>query len=199
MHNSHDALVLGSITGIERGVCTIAVAETIVSSYTAGGAPPAYLLEPETVTMRAADISFFGHEKRPPRHGDRVLISVNQAAGGLYTVANGAFLVSSLDKFDLSVVLPEDAAPGCLPVAAALECFVHSSGKIATFHFYQDIAVSYYMGKDRDFGKGIFIYYLGYEDITPHSPVLGSRLPHPGMDATYEVHNPGKNGADRGG
>ena len=187
MHNDHDALILGQVQSVENGVCTIKVSETIVSPFVADNIPPVRLLEPQTVQIDTAGLSYFGHENRPPAQGDQVLVSVNRTAGDRYEVSNGAYLVSSLDKHDLSVLMAEDAPTGCLPAAAAVECFVHSGAKITTFLFYGDTAVAYYMGKDSAYDKCLLIYYRGYDEVSPLTPVPGCRLPDPGITPTFEA------------
>ena len=187
MHNSHDALILGHISSVEDGICTIMVSETIVSPVNAVNASPKRLLEPQMACINAADILYYGHENRPPLLNDNVLISVDQVAGDMFAVANGAYLVNGLDKLNFSVILAEGAPSRYEPAAAAVECFMLSNAQISTYLFYQDTAVGFYMSKDRNPEKIMYIYYQGYNEVKPRTPVPGSLLPQPGMAPTFEV------------
>lgn len=187
MHNSHDALILGRVSSVEDGICAIDVSETIVSPINARNTAPARLLKPQTVKINMSDIIYYSHENRPPLLDDNVLISVDQVAEDMFTVANGAYLVDSLDKLNISVILAADAPGSHRPAAAAVECFMLSNAQISTYLFYEDIAVGYYLDKDHDYHKSAFIYYQGYAEATPRTPVPSGRLPHPGPAATFEV------------
>ena len=191
-HNSHDALILGQITAVADGVCAISVSDTIISGASAKNASPDRLLKPDTVRISVGELRFFSHEDRLPQPEDKVLISVNQVAGDLFSVAHGAFLVGGTDRTDFSVILAKDAPSARLPVAAAVECFVISGARVSTFLFYEDIAVGYLMSGRGDKATIVYIYYRGYDKVTPRSPVPGAKLPHPGMDATYEVYKADK-------
>ena len=191
-HNSHDALILGQVVAVKDGVCTINVSDTIISYASAKNASPDRLLKPDTVRISVSELHFFSHEDRLPQPEDKVLISVNQVAGDMFTVAHGAFLVSGTDRTDFSVILAKDAPSVSLTVAAAVECFALSGGRVSTFLFYEDIAVGYLMGKSGDRATIVYVYYRGYDKVTPRSPVPGAKLPHPGVDATYEVYKAGK-------
>jgi hypothetical protein len=193
MHGEQDALILGEIVAMEDGLCTIAVSDNIVCE-----GSPRQQLKTETVTISAADMrldeAFYStYQQNSPQVGNYVFASLNRRQDGNFKVVWAFCRVNSLDKANLSLVIPEDELSAFWQMdGAARECFIHSDGEIAAFYFDGDLGeVGYYLDGKSGFGEHVVIYNY---DPSP-SRILGDSVERDGgadSGESTEVAEPGE-------
>lgn len=147
MHNDHDALIIGEITGIHETGVRVRVEKSIVSAENLNETHPKKQLSLSEATV----ISPFGYEGFynedsscivDPSVGDYVLLSLKKT-GNKFEIAWGAYKVDSLNNENLSVVLPDNSQVWSRMEAAAVKVFVNNDGKITEFAFDGDSKTVY--------------------------------------------------------
>ncbi len=152
MHNDHDALIIGEITGIHETGVKVRVEKSIVSAKNLNETHPKKQLRLSEATVISPFVyaGFYNEDGNCiAEHsvGDYVLLSLKKA-GNKFEIAWGAYKVDSLSYENLSVVLPENSQVWNRMESAAVKVFINSDGKITEFAFDGD-SKTVYAGEER--------------------------------------------------